>query len=128
MQGLEFCTDYEMEVESVCSNNTSETTIYTFTTDCNTNTDDLSAIVDVQAYPNPFTESFTVDLILNGGGELNWQLFNAQGQLVRKSFVNHAASGQHRLQIDELDQLAGGVYWLHLQHNGETQQLKLVKI
>lgn len=128
LQGLEFCTDYELEVESVCSNNTSETTIYNFTTDCTNNTDDLSAIVDVQVYPNPFMERFTVDLILNEGGELNWQLFNAQGQLVRKSFSNYVSSGQHRLQIDELDQLTSGVYWLHLQHNGEMQQLKLVKI
>lgn len=128
LQGLEFCTNYEIEIETVCSNNTSETSSYYFETDCTSAAEDLAAIVDVQAYPNPFQTNFTVDLILKESGPLHWQLFNAQGQLVRKSGGNYVSSGQHRLQFEELDQLTSGVYWLHLQHNGAVQQVKMIKI
>lgn len=128
LQGLEFCTTYELQIQTVCSSSTSETTIYYFETDCTNGAEDLAPIVDIQAYPNPFQQAFRVDVVLDQGGKLDWQLFNAQGQLIRQELGVYFSSGQHRIEINDLDQLSSGVYWLRLAHEGDFRQLRMIKI
>jgi hypothetical protein len=128
LQGLEFCTTYELQIQTVCSSSTSETTPYYFETACTNSTEDLDPIVDVQAYPNPFQEAFRVDLVLDESGDLDWQLFNAQGQLIRQELGVYYPSGQHRIEMNDLDQLSSGVYWLRLAHEGDFRQMRMIKI
>jgi hypothetical protein len=128
VQGLEFCTTYELQIQSVCNSSTSETTIYYFETDCTNDTEELDPIVDLQAYPNPFTDAFRVDLILAEGGLLDWELFNGQGQLIRQERGIYHPSGQNRLDIGDLSGWSSGVYWLRLAQGGDFKQLKMVKM
>lgn len=128
LQDLDFCTSYELEIQSVCDNTTSSTTIYYFDTSCTNDTDDLEPIAEVTAFPNPFQEGFTINLVLQDGGPLNWVLFDAQGRLIRQSIGEFYGAGQHRIQISDLSSLASGVYWLQLESGGDVRQLRLVKV
>ncbi|MEM1214397.1 MAG: CotH kinase family protein [Bacteroidota bacterium] len=128
LQGLEMCTSYEVEFETVCANSTSDVTTYYFETACVSSTDDLAPIVDVEAYPNPFREQFRVDVVLGESGMLNWQLLSAHGQQVCRGSLGQVSSGQQQLDFNDLGNLSGGVYWLQLEQNGSLQQVRMVKI
>lgn len=128
LENLDFCTSYEMEIQSVCDNTTSTTTIYYFDTDCTNDTEEIPPIAEVQAFPNPFQEVFTLNIVLPEGGPLNWQLFDTQGRLITQALGQHYSAGQHRIPVNDLANLSSGVYWLKLEHKGDVRQLRMVKV
>ena len=77
-----------------------------------------------QLYPNPFTEHLQIDLHAwtTEGGWL--KLYDSQGRLLRREIW---AAETTTLNLNDLDELASGVYHLHLQTVTGHYQLQIVK-
>lgn len=74
----------------------------------------------VNAYPNPFTDRIAISTELTGKPD-NWQLYNAQGQLVQ------SGSLKSNLFIDGLGALPTGLYLLKLQVGNKSVVKRVVK-
>lgn len=80
-------------------------------------------------YPNPFNPSTNIQFSLKKAGEVNLNIYNLNGQLVR-TIVNNKkhAAGTHTLKVD-MSNMPSGVYFTVLEHAGNrvTNKMLLVK-
>jgi hypothetical protein len=127
IMGLQACTQYEVQIRSVCPNSASEYITFITSTACLVDTEEAIEIAEVQAYPNPFREDFTVDMVLTKAGPLNIKLYNAVGQEVFQRRIDRATAGQHRLSIDASANWSPGVYWLQIEASESRVQKVLVR-
>ncbi len=81
-----------------------------------------------RGFPNPFHESTILRYYLPRRGEVEANLYNALGQLVRPLVRDTQNEGWHGLRVTGFD-LARGIYFIHLQAAGEmvTQKMVLLK-
>ncbi len=101
-----------------------------------------SLVIDYQLaqnYPNPFNPSTKISFALPEASEVELQIFNEAGQLVRTLTSGRFASGRHELHWDARNQsgkqVAAGVYLYRLTARGEngeavfseTKRMTLVK-
>lgn len=88
------------------------------------NTEDLSAGVQLEAFPNPAKGAFTVSYeVPQTAAQVDLILFNALGQEVERQQLQSAA-GQFRFG----ERLSAGTYFAHLMVDGVTvETLRLVK-
>ncbi len=63
--GLQFCTEYEFQLNSVCQFGTTEPISLTFTTSCTSSTQEAGLQISMGVWPNPFKEAFSVRLSPN---------------------------------------------------------------
>lgn len=78
-------------------------------------------------YPNPFKDNINIDI--NSKSETNYtiQLSNAVGVIVKK-FAGNLVSGNNKIQINDLGNLAKGIYYLQFSvDEKETKTYKLIK-
>ncbi|CAN5214618.1 hypothetical protein BH09BAC5_BH09BAC5_17100 [soil metagenome] len=112
------------------------TATYTFT-DANSCTNTATAVITVNActgviestfangvniYPNPNNGAFTLSVNANVG-DMKIELTNIQGQIVYSSMENNVNAGFTK-QIS-IENLANGVYMLHLTTNSDQQIIKV---
>ncbi len=74
----------------------------------------------VKTYPNPFIDKIAISTELTGKPG-NWQLYNAQGQLIQTGTLKNS------LIIDRLENLPNGLYLLKLQVGDKTAVKRVVK-
>ena len=88
------------------------------------NTEDLSAGVQLEAFPNPAKGAFTVSYeVPQTAARADLILFNALGQEVERQQLQ-SATGQFRFG----ERLSAGTYFAHLMVDGVTvETLRLVK-
>lgn len=128
LQGLEPCSMYEMKVKTICGFSTSEEAEFEFMTSCVSDTEEAaSAFLEVQVYPNPFSEEFTVDILMARAGAVQLKLFNAQGQQVYGEQGLRLGQGHHRLPVRLSDNLAAGMYLLQIELENEVLTERLVR-
>ncbi|MEK7730027.1 MAG: FlgD immunoglobulin-like domain containing protein, partial [candidate division KSB1 bacterium] len=104
--------------------------------------DQLSVVSDYaleQNYPNPFNPSTKISFALPEASEVELQIFNEAGQLVRTLASGNFASGRYELHWDARNQsgkqVAAGVYLYRLTARGqngeavfsETKRMTLLK-
>jgi hypothetical protein len=80
---------------------------------------------DFRAFPNPFTESITVETSSPLNAVLETALFDAQSRMVWRQ---HHPPARERLEIGGLEHLSPGLYWLRLTAGGAVGSRELVKI
>lgn len=78
------------------------------------------------AYPNPFTESTTLQYTSNGGRIL-LQVYNEQGQLMTTVLNQPMPAGTYTATCD-LGPMPAGVYYARLQNEGRQQVKSLLKV
>jgi subtilisin-like proprotein convertase family protein len=78
------------------------------------------------AYPNPFSEGFTVNYFLRSGMDVNLELYNSMGVLVHQIKGEQVATGFHTNNISTQD-LPAGMYVLVLKAEGKIFNVKLIK-
>lgn len=79
----------------------------------------------IQIIPNPFTESFTLELEVTDEKEAGLELIDTGGRIVFRS-TYELTSGVSRIPVD-CSHLAAGVYSLRLTFGGKTVSMKAVK-
>lgn len=80
----------------------------------------------LNAYPNPFNPSTTVEFSIPTQGELKVQLINILGQKIRTESYSVSA-GKFILPV-ELTAESSGIYFLQTEFNGYTKMKKLVLV
>jgi hypothetical protein len=71
------------------------------------------------AYPNPFTNQFTLKLVSNS--EASIQIFDINGRLVANQVVNES------YDVELGQNLTSGVYLVRVEQNNETKSFKMIK-
>jgi len=77
-------------------------------------------------FPNPFTNSLQVNLLLQNAGTIQVQLFDAGGRLLRK-VVKQGLAGVNAVVLNDLQSLLPGVYLARITAGDQTIFQKLVK-
>ena len=89
--------------------------------------DDAQSIdMQINAYPNPVTNTLKVDVELKEAGPLSLQLFNSMGQPSGTWQLSEEKT-IHQTELD-LTSLQGGVYMLQAQSGKEKAVKRVVKI
>jgi hypothetical protein len=87
------------------------------------NTDDLLVL---GVYPNPTTADISLKFMMNETGNLTIDLVDTQGRLLRTVFEGEQEKGAYDL-VEQVDDLAKGVYFFRLQMNGQMVTKRFVK-
>ncbi|MBK8554892.1 MAG: PKD domain-containing protein [Lewinellaceae bacterium] len=85
---------------------------------------DLGMFEQFQLYPNPNQGSFTVEMQGPAQNELEFNLYNAIGQLIRRDVADFG-TGNLRKKLD-YDQIAAGVYTLSIRSGLRQMVVKVV--
>jgi Secretion system C-terminal sorting domain len=78
--------------------------------------DDLVTNASLEVYPNPASESITLDFSTLTRAEVGFQITNALGQIVTNIAPSQLPSGAHKMQMPVND-LANGLYFITLNTN-----------
>ncbi|MDZ4669016.1 MAG: BNR-repeat neuraminidase N-terminal domain-containing protein [bacterium] len=97
---------------------------YSSTVVVRTNVDELNA---VKVYPNPFTESVSIELRNTTELTGTATLIDIQGRVVKSLNLN-VIKGFGTFQMSGLDELKDGVYFVKVNIGGQSYQEKLVKV
>ena len=73
----------------------------------------------ISLFPNPAKEMATASFTLNNAATVTAKIYNALGAVVRTMELGNMAAGEQQLAIN-LNDLASGIYMLHLNINGAS--------
>ncbi|NLA25484.1 MAG: T9SS type A sorting domain-containing protein, partial [Bacteroidales bacterium] len=77
-------------------------------------------------YPNPVRETTTLNFYLNENSDVNIQVFDIQGKLVRNMNFQNLDQGNNEKIMNFAD-LRGGMYMIKLSTKSETQTTRFIK-
>ncbi len=125
---LTACTAYELQIRTVCANQTSDySESLLFHTACPTASGSPQADpLSYQVYPNPFSNSVQIQLKSTAATALQLRLLNLQGQHILERRIHLAAGHDTNLQLPA-EQLSAGVYLLQLVTATRQISYKLIK-
>jgi hypothetical protein len=89
------------------------------------NTKELEKSLSWNLYPNPAIENVFMDFELDQSAEVQLEVVNMIGSLLRSEDLGQLTSGYHQQMLD-LDGLTPGIYLLRLNVDGESVSRKLV--
>jgi len=117
---------YQIQVKFCCSGE-SPGEIPPYSGDRNAFTSNTISDNILQAYPNPFNQSSTIEYNTLKDTEASLILYNSQGQVVRSIYNGMLTTGNHQA-ILEGDDLAPGLYYLRLKTREQEKLLKMIKL
>jgi photosystem II stability/assembly factor-like uncharacterized protein len=82
--------------------------------------------INISNSPNPFQNQTTFSFELTQGGNVNLDLYDVNGRLVKQLFSGQKRQGNHTFNLDATD-LSQGVYFVKLDLNGRRTVHKIVK-
>ena len=88
--------------------------------------DELGKLIGLTIYPNPFSQSTTIEYNLPVSSDINIILFNALGQAVMPLQSGRQSSGKHRVTLDA-SPLSSGNYLLMIQSDKTLSTRKVIK-
>jgi len=77
-------------------------------------------------YPNPFTDRNTLHYSLSESAQVNIDLLDSKGQVIRNLLNQNLKAGIFSLQLNAAD-LASGVYYYRIVVDGQVQNAKLIR-
>jgi len=77
----------------------------------------------VAAFPNPFTDSFSIDVQGGGNAEISVKVYDMLGRMVAEK---HFEAGQKEMPLGE-SITAAGVYNVVVSQDGQTQTLRVIR-
>ncbi len=78
-----------------------------------------------QNYPNPFKGTTSISYSLKEGAQVNFQLTDLSGKLVRSADLGLQGSGEHQFNFDAAD-LNPGIYFYTIDVNGIKNSRKMI--
>lgn len=128
--GMQPCTDYELEVRSICEISLSGFVATTFSTECETNVSELegSHILDFKAYPNPFQEFLNVEFDLSKSENIVIEMHTLHGQLVMSQNKGKLSEGNHILSVPMQKNWSSGMYLLRIVTDNGSVVKRVMKL
>lgn len=131
LTGLRSCTDYIVELQSICRFDTSvvhRQIIKTGGNNCTVGTDFLSGpVLDLKVYPNPFYTDLHLSLTSSKPSDLLAFMYNMQGQVIEAKDFGRVKQGENELFWDLPDDLGRGAYIIRFKTNEGYSSTKLIK-
>ncbi len=128
---LEKCTNYEVQVKTICNNGQSDySNSLAFKTDCSMSTNDLSdAFKELNIIPNPFYETVNVGFSFrNQQNGVVVELLNHFGQTIQSKALKQLSGDYQNIQFDGRN-LEAGLYIVRIKTvNGKSIARKLLKV
>ena len=112
-------TTYQYEVSTVCSSLSSNWGLSTLTTLSDLGIGSTSLSGYFRIFPNPITNTFSVELPLDADANLDISIVDVNGQMVKDLYNGTSTSGDNIFLFDKSN-LASGVYFLIINVNGQT--------
>ncbi|RYZ46165.1 MAG: T9SS type A sorting domain-containing protein, partial [Sphingobacteriales bacterium] len=84
------------------------------------------AVIELNAYPNPFSSSSTINLNMSVTSDVQLQLYDVNGKLVQRLFAGLAEAGVNYQFDVEGEDLPAGLYMCRLVSGSQTANIKLV--
>ena len=81
----------------------------------------------LSAFPNPFNAIATLSFTLPQAGNVNIDIFDVSGRLVKRLAERHLAPGEHHVEFDA-DNLPSGLYFARLQMAARSMTHKLLLV
>ena len=79
----------------------------------------------LQVYPNPFNSQIKITYTINNPERVNLKLYNSLGQEIEQLKNETENPGLHEINYRN-DKLPSGIYFLSINHGGETETNKIV--
>ena len=92
-----------------------------------TDINEISAIKNINIYPNPWYNNLNVNVSFKGVKSCTFELFNSLGQMVATDFKNNLIENYNYNFDIEGKTLSSGIYYLNIQTENSSQSFKLVK-
>jgi transforming growth factor-beta-induced protein len=86
--------------------------------------ENLTSVENLNVYPNPTNNQFTVDIELNASERVTVDLINIVGQVVKSIDLGTRSAGLNREYIDVND-LSEGIYFMNLTVGGTQGTVKV---
>jgi len=83
-------------------------------------------VTEVSAYPNPFQSQLSVSITATESEVMAIQLYSIDGRLVSTQ-QEQLNAGSNVVTVNNLDNLAKGMYVLNIQSGDEIKTVRLVK-
>ena len=114
--GMNPCTEYELEVRSICEISLSGFVATTFTTECETNVSELdgSHISNLNAFPNPFQEFLNIEFDLGKTENVIIEMHTLHGQKIMSQSKGQLSEGNHLFSIPMDKNWSNGMYLLRI--------------
>ncbi len=100
---------------------------YTYSDVVSVSTDVKDAEDNIKSFPNPFNSDININITAKAENTVHINIFDIRGQLVHSSsFVANQGEGIYK--VENLDGLAGGIYFVRVESNGEVKTIKMTKL
>ncbi len=83
--------------------------------------------IQLQLFPNPILTTATLNFDLEKNGNVQVEIYNVAGQLLRSVFDGKKSTGNHQLEFD-VSEFSQGIYFCKVKIGEERQVLKFVKM
>lgn len=84
-------------------------------------------LADFQVFPNPFSDSFTIQTELDAAQNLHFSLFDLSGKLFKQPVSEFVNSGKQQFSFNEFNDLPAGVYVLQVAGNKQQNAIRILK-
>ncbi len=83
----------------------------------------------VKIYPNPFSEYTTIEYKIERKSDVQLTIYNSNGSIVRKLVNETQSTGTYRIDFNDVQNLASGLYFYDISLNGKhvVGKLSLIK-
>ena len=86
---------------------------------------EADAVSDLNLFPNPATENFTLDYTLNAESKVEIKLVDLQGKLIDVLFSSNEKQGKQHHEFAVKKKYAAGTYFIQINANNKTTTQKL---
>lgn len=124
LYNLDDCTDYEVELNTVCPDGLSDIVSTTFTTECIDGTTTPFGEKSFTIMPNPFTSQFEVTISGYSNKDIQVRLFDVLGKEIA---IKSTGIDNTTLSIEPESSITSGVYLLQLKTADHVGLVKVVK-
>lgn len=130
LSGLTKCTEYEVQLRSVCiSDTTSYDSVYLFETDCDVAVKNVDPVFSVfNVYPNPAVDYAMIKLQPIQSGEYHLTIFNMHGQQMHGMKFHAENNVTVDVKIEDLYHYPPGLYIVNISNNGKSESKKILKM
>ena len=100
---------------------------FTYSDVVSVSSDNIEAEDNIKSFPNPFSSHININITAKAESTVNVSIFDIRGQLVNSSsFVANQGEGIYK--VENLDGLAGGIYFVRVESNGDVKTIKMTKL